>query len=175
MILSFHNNNGHWFYGQKHAQHIVFSLLENEPADNKETGGLTATGALYNMMTSSKGNIFRVTGPLCGEFTGHRRIPLTKASDAELWCFLWSAPWIDGWVNNRGAGDLRRHRAHYDVIMMKLFVYWLQRDIHVLWKVHVTLLSRSSQHVGCWWPGAYFAPGHRQPSWWRRQEEGPGV
>ena len=42
-------------------------------------------------MTSSNGNIFRVTGPLCGEFTGHRWIPLTKASDAELWCFVWSA------------------------------------------------------------------------------------
>ena len=35
-------------------------------------------------------DIFRVTGPLCGEFTGHRWIPLTKTSDAELWCFLWS-------------------------------------------------------------------------------------
>ena len=34
-------------------------------------------------------NIFRVTGPLRGEFTG--KIPLTKASDAELRCFL-SAP-----------------------------------------------------------------------------------
>ena len=44
------------------------------------------------MMTSSNGNIFRVTGPLCGENTGHRWIPLTKASDAELWCFLWSPP-----------------------------------------------------------------------------------
>ena len=44
------------------------------------------------MMTSSNGNIFRVTGPLWGEFTGHRWIPLTKASDAELWCFLWSGP-----------------------------------------------------------------------------------
>ena len=44
------------------------------------------------MMTSSNGNIFRVTGPLCGEFIGHRWIPLTKVSDAELWSFLWSAP-----------------------------------------------------------------------------------
>ena len=70
------------------------------------------------MMTSSNGNIFRVTGPLCGEFTGHRWIPRTKASDAELWCFLWSAPRINGWVNNREAGDLRRQRAHYDVIVM---------------------------------------------------------
>ena len=43
------------------------------------------------MMTSSNGNIFRVTGPLCGEFTGDWWIPLTKASDAELSCFLWSA------------------------------------------------------------------------------------
>ena len=27
--------------------------------------------------------------------------------------------WINGWVNNREAGDLRRHRAHYDVSVMK--------------------------------------------------------
>ena len=26
--------------------------------------------------------------------------------------------WINGWVNNRLAGDLTRHRAHYDVIVM---------------------------------------------------------
>ena len=44
------------------------------------------------MMTSSNWNILRVTGHLCGEFTGHRWIPFTKASDAELWCFLWYAP-----------------------------------------------------------------------------------
>ena len=25
---------------------------------------------------------------------------------------------INGWVNNRGAGDLRHHRAHYDVIVI---------------------------------------------------------
>ena len=43
-------------------------------------------------MTSSNGNIFRVTGLVWGEFIGHRWIPLTKASDAELRCFYWSAP-----------------------------------------------------------------------------------
>ena len=43
-----------------------------------------------SMMTSSNGNIFRVTGHLCREFTGGRWIPRTKASGAELWCFLWS-------------------------------------------------------------------------------------
>ena len=34
---------------------------------------------------------FCVTGHLCREFIGHRWIPRTKASDSELWCFLWSA------------------------------------------------------------------------------------
>ena len=32
-------------------------------------------------------------GFLCGEFTGQRWIPLTKASGAKLWCFMWSTPW----------------------------------------------------------------------------------
>ena len=73
-----------------------------------------------NMVTLSNWNIFRVTGLLCGEFTGHRWIPRTKASDAELWCFLRSALGINGLVNNREAGYLRRHRAHYDVIVMKI-------------------------------------------------------
>ena len=43
-------------------------------------------------MTSSNGNLFRVTGPLWRESTGHWWISLTKASDAKFWCFLSSAP-----------------------------------------------------------------------------------
>ena len=43
------------------------------------------------MMASSNGNLFRKTGHLCAEFIGPRWIPSTKASNAELWCFLWSA------------------------------------------------------------------------------------
>ena len=95
-------------------------------------------------MTSSNGNIFRVTGPLCGEFTGHRWIPLTKASDAELWCFLWSAPWINGWVNNREAGELRHHRAHYDVIVMK------SRTVSIVSGIHCTL------RISDWLENVYF-------------------
>ena len=50
------------------------------------------TVLLRDMMTSSNGNSFRVTAWLfVRESTGHRWIPLTKASDAGLWCFLWSA------------------------------------------------------------------------------------
>ena len=32
--------------------------------------------------------------------------------------------WIIGWVNNHGAGDLRRYRAHYDVIVMYSSLWW---------------------------------------------------
>ena len=42
----------------------------------------------FSMMASSNGNIFGVTGPLCGESIGHRWIPRTNASDAELWCIF---------------------------------------------------------------------------------------
>ena len=70
------------------------------------------------MMTSSNGNIFRVTGPLCGEFTGHRWIALTKASDVELWGFFDLR--LNGLINNQDTGDLRPHCAHYDVIVIVL-------------------------------------------------------
>ena len=30
--------------------------------------------------------------------------------------------WINGWVNNHKAGDLRRHRAHYDVTVMSSLI-----------------------------------------------------
>ena len=43
------------------------------------------------MMTSSNGNIFRVTGPLCGEFTGPGELPTQRPVTRELCCFLWSA------------------------------------------------------------------------------------
>ena len=48
-----------------------------------------------------------------------RWIPHTKASDAVL-MFSLICVWINVWVNNREAGDLRRYRAYYDVIVMQL-------------------------------------------------------
>ena len=59
-------------------------------------------------------NIFRVTGPFWVESTGHRWIPLTKASDAELLICAWT----NNWANNRDAGYLRHHHVHYDVTVM---------------------------------------------------------
>ena len=65
------------------------------------------------MMTSSNENIFRVSGPLCGEFTSDDRwIPHTRGQwrGALMFSLIW--------VNNGGASDLRRHRADYDVTVM---------------------------------------------------------
>ena len=71
------------------------------------------------MTTSSNGNILRVTGLLCGEFTNHRWIPRTKPAtrsiDVSLIC-----TWTNSWANNEDAGDLRRLRAHCDVIVMEI-------------------------------------------------------
>ena len=49
--------------------------------------------------------------PVTGEFPhkGQRRGALM---------FSLICAWISGWVNNREAGDLRRHRAQYDVTVM---------------------------------------------------------
>ena len=46
--------------------------------------------------------------PFCGEFTGHRR----KGQWVGAVMFSLICAWINGWVNNREAGDLRRRRAH---------------------------------------------------------------
>ena len=32
--------------------------------------------------------------------------------------------WINGWVNNREAGDLRRHLAHYYVSVIRNWTFW---------------------------------------------------
>ena len=80
----------------------------------KESPPSYARISIY-MMMSSNGNVFRVTGPLCGEFTGDRWIPHTKASDVELSLIC---VWINDWVNNREVGDLRRYRGHNDLTVM---------------------------------------------------------
>ena len=78
------------------------------------------------MMTSSNGNFFRVTGTLFGGiFTGHRWIPLTKASDAELWCFLWSVLWMVSklswsWWFETPSHSVLRHFNVYQIIQALL-------------------------------------------------------
>ena len=55
--------------------------------------------------------------------------------------------WINRWVNNREAGDLRRHRFHYDVIVMALLwrFYCLFSIKHHNRPHHVTIKSSLNQ------------------------------
>ena len=77
-----------------------------------------------SMMTSSNGNIFHVTGHLSGEFNRHRWIPRPhKGQWRGALMFSLICARINGWVNNREAGDLRRHRAHCDVTIMLSLVH----------------------------------------------------
>ena len=69
------------------------------------------------MMTSSNENISVLlaicvgNSPVTDELPVQR--PVTRGFDV-----FFDLPPNNGWVNNREAGDLRRHRAHYDVIVM---------------------------------------------------------
>ena len=44
--------------------------------------------------------------------------PVTRSFVFSLICV-----WTNGWANNRDAGDLRRHRAHYDFTVMILIFH----------------------------------------------------
>ena len=68
------------------------------------------------MMTSSNGNIFRVTGPLCGEFTGPGEFPAQRPVTRSFDVFfhlrlnkrLSKQPW--GWWFETPGWSLWRHR-----------------------------------------------------------------
>ena len=73
-----------------------------------------------SMMTSSNGNIFRVTGPLCGEFTGPGEFPTQRPVTRSFYVFfdlrlnirLSKQPW--GWWFETPSRSLWRHCNAYD-------------------------------------------------------------
>ena len=88
------------------------------------------------MMTSSNGDIFRVTGHLCGEFTGPRWFPCTKASDAELWCFF----------------DLRPKK----LLSKQSWGRWFETPSHPLWRHrNEHLISFESNIWYLFWPSTW--------------------
>ena len=74
------------------AKHLGLVSILNAFSNRSEISQAPAKFQSY-LMTSSNGNIARVTGHLCGEFTGPRWFSRTKAFDAELWFSLISV-WI---------------------------------------------------------------------------------
>ena len=71
------------------------------------------TASVYRMMTSSNGNIFRVSGHLCGEFTEFpAQRPVTRSFDVFLDLSpnkRWSKQ-MGGWWFETPSFPLRRHR-----------------------------------------------------------------
>ena len=56
--------------------------------------------------------------------SGNSPVPVNSPHKGQwraAWVFSSICAWINGWVNNRKAGDLRRNRAHYDVSVMSFF------------------------------------------------------
>ena len=85
---------------QLQAEEIMISWI----LKNIKTSSMETFSALLALCAGNS--------PVSGEFPAQK--PVTQS----VGCIPWSAPWINSWVNNRQAGDLRRHRAHYDVIVM---------------------------------------------------------
>ena len=95
-------------------------------------------------MTSSNGNIFRVTDPLCG----NSPVPVNSPHKGQ-WrgalMFSLICAWINRWVNNREAGDLRRYRAHYDVVVM---IYTVGvRSVLLYFKMIIKPVARIRQYT----------------------------
>ena len=54
--------------------------------------------------------------------------------------------WINDWINNRKAGDLGRHRAHYDGTVM-LNEKYATAYMHTAWRYGLII---SIVHLSCW-------------------------
>ena len=88
------------------------------PAYNPRPVGFSSTWWRYQMETFSALLAHSpVSSPHKGQWRGY------------LMFFL-ICVWINGWVNSREAGDLRRHRAHYDVIVMSVVILYTAVDSH---------------------------------------------
>ena len=108
------------------------------------------TDACVGMMTSSNGNIFRVTGHLSMVNSPH------KGQWRGALMFSLICAWINSWVNNREAGDFRRHRAHYDVtVMWYLYInalFSLQRQETSHWnQLRLTWHTASGREMKSFW------------------------
>ena len=112
-----------------------------------------------SMMTWSDGNIFRVTGPLWGGI--HWSLVNSPHKDQGVGALMFSliCSWTNGWVNNRDAGDVRRHCAYYGVSLFKLTIFVLF-DLEV-WRMtlknnrapmpHQALCMISSPYINSNW------------------------
>ena len=107
---------------------------------------LSATWKQY-MMISWHGNAFRITGPLWGVSTGHKRIPLTKGQWCGALIFLWCQPeltaekTVERRVNRNVLMPMWRHcNAYYFVL--RFIVGIVERGV-VVWTTNTCVAKRN--------------------------------
>ena len=148
------------------------SVLNNVLAD-----GLASLFA--NMMTSSNGNIFRVTDHLCGEFTGQRWITRKRPVMRSFDVFFDLCPhkrlskqsW--GWWCETPSGSLWRHcNGSWKSHQLIRHCWWfgkLSDDLfkiirHIVWKTFVNYLN-----LNVWWFFFKKSDNFFQNVWWFAQ------
>ena len=122
---------------------------------------------------------FRVTGPLCGKSPVTGEFPHKDQWRGALMFSLIYA-WRNGWVNNQCTGDLRRHRAHYDVTAMnspvlsmvvsltetKMSSFWRNFNHLLHWKLSFWQLSvQPVMKISSKWRHFRFSAGTRVSVW----------
>ena len=94
---------------------LIVTNLHKLYVSNKMTSPHHRCGAVISWWRHQMGSfsvllaLYVGNSPVTGEFSSQGQ-----------WrrALMFSLIWINGWVNNREGGDLRRHRAHYDIIVM---------------------------------------------------------
>ena len=125
---------------------VFFSVAHKASIESPMSSTFLRVQQLCPMITSSTGNIFRVTGPLwgnspvTGEFPAQR--PVTRSFDV----------FFNLRLHKRWGLWLRRHRAHYDVTIMPSSGF--------------CVLCVISYHLRCDGTRLYF-----RVAWWRHEIE----
>ena len=123
-------------------QEILCQFVSTKPLSWTYTEFLTAghLGTSLVMMTSSNGNIFRVTGPLCGEFTGPGEFPTQRPVTRSFDVFfdlrldkrLSKQPW--GWW--------------FETLLWSL---WRHRNVEIWMKLHLASFKKRNSSMSSGW------------------------
>ena len=130
-----------------------FSVQQLVRATNRETTNARITDSLQGESSSDPQKVstlwrhqmetFSALVALCA---GNSPVPVNSPHKGQ-WrgalMFSLICAWTNGWVNNREAGDFRRHRAHCDVIVMNSetvsmswrhgYTYWVHVAYNTVW------------------------------------------
>ena len=118
--------------------YISMQLVHNMPLNAEINGGgwglVWWLNTIHIMMTSSNGSIFRVTGPLCGEFTGPGEFPTQRPVTRSF----------DDFFDERLIKRLNKHSRGW----------WIETLSHPLWR-HRNVWFFSVQSKPAGWPTTF--------------------